>query len=64
MGKYQMLLKSAAKKQISSIIGIFLLVSVLALCLFSALTVWISGTNSVEAEMERLGFGDFTVWTS
>ena len=64
MGKYQMLLRSAAKKQISSIIGIFLLVSVLALCLFSALTVWISGKNSVESEMERLGFGDFTVWTS
>ena len=59
-----MLLKSAAKKQISSIIGIFLLASVLALCLFSALTVYISGINSVEAEMDRLGFGDFTVWTS
>ena len=64
MGKYRLLLRSAAKKQISSIIGIFLLVSVLALCLFSALTVYISGTNSVEAEMERLGFGDFTIWTS
>ena len=64
MSKYSLLLTSAAKKQRASIVGIFLLVSVLALCLFSALTVYISGTKSVEAEMDRLGFGDFTVWTS
>ena len=64
MSKYSMLLKSAAQKQWASIVGIFLLVSVLALCLFSALTVYIGGINSVESEMERLGFGDFTVWTS
>ncbi|MCH5195401.1 MAG: ABC transporter permease [Oscillospiraceae bacterium] len=64
MGKYRLLLKSTAQKQKSGIIGIFLLVSVLALCLFSALTVYISGTNSVETEMNRLGFGDFTIWTS
>ena len=39
MGKYRMLLKTAAKKQKGSIIGIFLLVFVLALGLMSALTV-------------------------
>ena len=64
MAKYRMLLKAAIKKQKGSIIGIFLLVFVLALCLFSALTVYVSGTNSVESEMQRLGFGDFTIWTS
>ena len=64
MGKYRMLLKAAVKKQKGSILGIFLLVFVLALCLFSALIVYVSGTNSVEAEMRRLGFGDFTVWTA
>ena len=64
MGKFRMLLKVAGKKQKGSMIGIFLLVFVLALCLFSALTVYISGINSVESEMQRLGFGDFTIWTS
>ena len=64
MSRYRMLLKAAMKKQKESIIGIFLLVFVLALCLFSALTIYISGMNSVEREMQRLGFGDFTIWTS
>ena len=64
MRKYRMLLKAAVKKQKGNIAGIFLLVFVLALCLFSAITVYISGINSVESEMQRLGFGDFTIWTS
>lgn len=64
MSKYRMLLKAAVKKQKGSIIGIFLLMFVLALCLFSALTVYISGMDSVEKEMDRLGFGDFTVWVN
>ncbi len=61
MGKYRLLLKAAAKKQKGSVIGIFLLVFALSLCLFSALTIYISGVNSVEGEMRRLGFGDFTI---
>ena len=32
--------------------------------LFSSLIGYVSGTNSVEAEMRRLGFGDFTVRTA
>ncbi|MCM1192324.1 MAG: ABC transporter permease [Acetatifactor muris] len=64
MKMYQMLLKATWKKQKGSICGIFLLVSVLSLCLFSSLTLYVSGRNSVEAEMERLGFGNLTVWVS
>ena len=64
MRKYQMLLKAAWKKQKGSICGIFLLVSVLSLCLFSSITLYVSGKNSVEAEMDRLGFGDFAIWVS
>ena len=63
MRKYRMLLKAAIKKQKGSIAGIFLLVFLLALCLFSAITVYLSGIHSVESEMRRLGFGDFTIWT-
>ena len=64
MGKYRMLLRAAIKRQKGSIAGIFVLVFVLALCLFSAITVYLSGINSVESEMQRLGFGDLTIWTS
>ena len=63
MNKYKMLLKAAIKKQKGSITGIFLLVFVLALCLFCAITVYTSGISSVGNEMQRLGFGDFTIWT-
>ena len=63
MRKYRMLLKAAIKNQKGSIAGIFLLMFVLAICLFSAITVYLSGIHSVENEMRRLGFGDFTIWT-
>lgn len=59
-----MLWKAAWKKQKRSIRGIFLLVAVLSLCLFSSLTLYVSGRQSVKAEMERLGFGDLTIWVS
>ena len=64
MEKYRMLLKAAVRKQKGGVIGIFLLMFVLSLCLFSALTLYVSGINSVESEMHRLGFGDFTIWVS
>ncbi|MDE7268603.1 MAG: hypothetical protein K2N89_14175 [Lachnospiraceae bacterium] len=62
MKKYQMLMKAVWKKQKESICGIVLLVFVLSLCLFSSLTLYTSGKPAVETEMDRLGFGDFTVW--
>ncbi len=70
MKKYQMLLrapmllKATWKKQRGSICGIFLLVFVLSLCLFSSLSLYVSGKHSVEAEMDRLGFGDLTIWAA
>ena len=64
MGKYRMLLKAAIKKQKGSIAQVFLLVFLLSLCLFSALTIYMSGLNFVENEMRRLGFGNFTIWVS
>lgn len=64
MKKCQMLLRAAWRKQKENICGIFLLVAVLSLCLFSALTLYVSGRQSVKAEMERLGFGDLTIWVN
>ena len=62
--KCQMLLRAAWRKQKGSICGIFLLVAVLSMCLFSSLTLYVSGRQSVKAEMERLGFGNLTIWVN
>lgn len=43
MKKCQMLLWAAWRKQKGSICGIFLLVGVLSMCLFSSLTLYVSG---------------------
>ena len=64
MKKCQMLLRVAWRKQKENICGIFLLVAVLSLCLFSTLALYVSGRQSVKAEMERLGFGDLTIWVN
>ena len=58
----KMLLLAAMKRQKGSIIGIFLLVWILSACIFSSLTLLISGKTHVKGEMERLGFGELTIW--
>ena len=60
----KMLLLAAMKRQKGSIIGIFLLVWVLSACIFSSLTLLISGNAYVKGEMERLGFGELTIWVN
>lgn len=64
MGKYEMLLGAAWKRQKFSVCAIFLMIAIAALSLFTAITLYTSGTASVEDKMDRLGFGDFTVWVS
>ncbi len=64
MGKYKMLLFAAWKKQKHTVLALFLILFMAAVCLFSAITLYDSGTADVEAKMNRLGFGDFTVWVS
>lgn len=60
----KMLLLAAVKRQKGSIVGIFLLVWILSACIFSSLTLWISGKTYVKGEMERLGFGELTIWVN
>ncbi|MCM1126183.1 MAG: hypothetical protein NC429_06885 [Lachnospiraceae bacterium] len=64
MSKYKMLLRAAWKRQKFSVLALFLMITISALCLFSAITLYVSGMADVEQKMERLGFGDFTVWVS
>lgn len=59
-----MLLKAAWKRQSFPVTAIFLMMFVLSLFLFSSFTLYDSGNISVERDMDRLGFGDFTVWVS
>ena len=59
-----MLLGAAWKRQKFSVCAIFLMIAIAALSLFTAITLYTSGTASVEDKMDRLGFGDFTVWVS
>ncbi|MBD5459466.1 MAG: hypothetical protein HDR26_00760, partial [Lachnospiraceae bacterium] len=60
----KMLLLAAVKRQKGSIIGIFLLVWIFSACIFSSLTLFISGKIHVKGEMERLGFGELTIWVN
>ena len=60
----KMLLLAAMKRQKGSIMGIFLLVWILSACIFSSLTLLISGNAYVKDEMERLGFGEMTIWVN
>ncbi len=64
MKKCQMLLRVAWRKQKENICGIFLLVAVLSLCFPTRRSSDLSGRQSVKAEMERLGFGDLTIWVN
>lgn len=59
-----MLLGAAWKRQKFSVCALFVMITAAALCLFSAITLYTSGTAAVEEKMDRLGFGDFTVWVS
>ena len=64
MGKYRILLPAKLKKQKSSILGILMLMLLTALCMFTSVTLLISSKSSISAEMDRLGFGSFTVWVN
>ncbi|MBD5455210.1 MAG: hypothetical protein HDR23_01825 [Lachnospiraceae bacterium] len=60
----KMLFLAAVKRQKGSIVGIFLLVWILSACIFSSLTLLISGNAYVKGEMERLGFGELIIWVN
>ncbi len=58
------LLRSAFKKQIGSLIGIFVLIMLVCVSLFSSVTLLTSGNDAVSTEMNRLGYGTYTAWTN
>ena len=64
MAYIRLLCKNLFKKQKGTVAGVFLLILIAATCLFSAITVYLSGSDYVSREMDRLGYGDYTVWTT
>ncbi|MCM1288818.1 MAG: ABC transporter permease [Clostridium sp.] len=64
MKKYKILLRAAFKKQKGSIFSILFLMLLTSLCMFTSVTLLTSGESFMSAEMERLGFGNFTAWVN
>lgn len=64
MKKYLLLLRAICKNQKGNLLGVFFMIFISMLALFGSYTLFSSGRESVSSEMDRLGYGDFTIWTS
>lgn len=58
------LLKSNLRSHRGTVLGVFVLILLVSLSLGTVLTVWNNSSRYVDGEMERLGYGDLTVWVS
>lgn len=60
--KLKIVLKKGWLKHKGSFLGIFILFFVISLSLVTALNISVNSMKHISLEMERLGFGDITVW--
>lgn len=58
------LLKSNLKSHRGTVFGVFILILLVSLSLGTVLTVWNNSGRYVNSEIDRLGYGDLTVWVS
>lgn len=58
------LLKANFKRHKGTMAGIFIIMLAVALSSMSVVTIWLNSTSYLEAEMERMNYGDLTAWTS
>ncbi len=61
---YATLLRTNWRRHRGGLIGIFILVAVICLSMALVLALWANSGRYVRREMERLGYGDLTVWVS
>ncbi len=61
---YWTLFKANCKRHRGGLLGLSLLVFIISLTLASVLAVWDNSKAYERQEMERMGYGDLTVWTS
>jgi len=62
--KYTILLRANWRRHWNGLLGIFVLVTVACLSMTLVLALWSNSGRYVRQEMERLGYGDLTVWIS
>lgn len=58
------LLKSNLKSHRGTVLGVLVLIFLVSLSLGTVLTVWLNSSRYVNSEIDRLGYGDLTVWVS
>ena len=61
--KNRILIKANSKRHKAVMIGIFAIMGMVSLTLISVLTLWLNTNSYVTTEMDRLQYGDITVWT-
>lgn len=61
--KNRILIKANSKRHKAVMIGIFAIMGMVSLTLISVLTLWLNINSYVTTEMDRLQYGDITVWT-
>lgn len=59
-----MLLKAGMKRQLPTIAGVFALVAAASLALALAVSLYLNANGYAAEQMDRLGYGDTTVWVS
>ncbi len=62
--EFKVLLKAGMKRHRGSLSGIFFLVFLVSVSLLTVVSLWSNAGSYIHAEMERVGFGDLTVWIS
>ncbi len=62
--EYTILLRANWRRHRGGLVGVFVLVTVVCLSMALVLALWANSGRYVRQEMERLGYGDLTVWVS
>ncbi len=58
------IIKANLKKYRNSLFGLFILVGLVSMAVSTVMTLWINSNRYIESEIQRVGFGDITVWVS
>lgn len=62
--EYRTILKANIKRHKGSLIGIFLLLTMVSVSLGTVISVWIHSNRYISSEINRVGFGSLTAWVS
>ena len=57
------LLKANLKQHKGTMAGIFIIMLLVSLTMVSVLTIWLNTNTYLHEEMQRMQYGDITIWT-